>query len=80
MSGKKWEGRGVPSSGSIPDFAFELAMAAKKVVEIELAGNALTPEKIRVASEPGRARKPPGRGEAPSGFARGAGSEWPSPF
>ena len=28
----------------------------------------------------GRTRKPQGRGEAPPGFARGAGREWPSPF
>jgi hypothetical protein len=39
--------------GLIPDFAFELAMAAKKDVERGIAGNAVACEKIRVASDPG---------------------------
>ena len=37
-------------------------------------------EKFGPPSEPERARKPQGRGEAPSGSARGAGRGWPPPF
>ena len=41
------------------------------------------PRKIRVAPDPRRivrGREPQGWGEAPTGFARGAGRGWPSPF
>lgn len=43
---------------------------------IELLQNSAPPDRFRAEGE----EINQGRGGAPSGFARGAGREWPSPF
>ena len=65
-----------------PNFTFQDGLAVEILRSQRPQATPLRIKKFGLPPSPdlGRARKPQGRGEAPPGFARGAGREWPSPF